>query len=76
MPCPIAPAIAQDTQLIGTGISKSFVISTDFPAVAYQINPYGAGVGAAVAGASLLIPTSAWGEKAMFARCAFLASIE
>ncbi len=58
--CPIVPAIAQDTRIDGTGIGKSFLISTDLPAVAYQINPYGAGVGAAVAGASLLIPTSAW----------------
>jgi len=60
VPCPIVPAIAQDTRITGTGLGKSFVISTDLPAVAYQINPYGAGVGAAVAGASLLIPTSAW----------------
>ncbi|NVB42957.1 IgGFc-binding protein [Pseudenhygromyxa sp. WMMC2535] len=60
VPCPIDPAIAQDTRIVGTGKGKSFRITTDLPAVAYQINPYGAGVGAAVAGASLLIPTSAW----------------
>lgn len=60
VPCPVAPAVAGEVVVFGTGIGKSFRISTDRPVVAYQINPYGAGVGAAVAGASLLIPTSAW----------------
>src|SRR5690606_7622345 len=60
VPCPIVPAIGQDTRIAGTGKGESFLITTDLPAVAYQINPYGAGIGAAVAGASLLIPTSAW----------------
>jgi hypothetical protein len=60
VPCPIVPAIGPDTRIVGTGKGSSFSITTDLPAVAYQINPYGAGVGAAVAGASLLIPTSAW----------------
>jgi hypothetical protein len=60
VPCPIVPAISADTRVIGNGKGDSFIVGTDLPAVAYQINPYGAGVGAAVAGASLLIPTSAW----------------
>lgn len=60
VPCPITPAIGQDTRVSGTGLGTAFRVTTDRPAVAYQINPYGAGVGAAVAGASLLIPTSAW----------------
>jgi hypothetical protein len=63
VPCPIVPAIGFDTRVAGTGAGKSYVIETDLPAVAYQINPYGAGVGAAVAGASLLIPTSAWDQN-------------
>jgi hypothetical protein len=59
VPCPVTPAIPE-THVIGTGIGNSFFIAADVPVVAYQINPYGAGVGAAVAGASLLLPTSAW----------------
>ncbi|MCA9556429.1 MAG: IgGFc-binding protein, partial [Myxococcales bacterium] len=59
-PCPIAPAIAPEVMLPGTGIGSSFRVATDVPVVAYQMNPYGAGAGGAVAGASLLLPTSAW----------------
>jgi hypothetical protein len=56
--CPAPPAAATP-QIVGTGISDSFHITTDVPTVAYQINPYGGG-SVAVTGASLLIPTSAW----------------
>lgn len=56
--CP-APAAAGDVGLAGTGIGNSFRIRTDVPVVAYQINPFGGG-SAAVTGASLLLPTSAW----------------
>jgi hypothetical protein len=45
-----------------SGIGQSFRIESDVPVVAYQISPYG-GVKAAVTGASLLIPTSAWGTN-------------
>jgi hypothetical protein len=66
VPCP-APAamMTSQAQIIsglgasGTGMGHSFHISTDVPVVAYEINPYGGGH-AAVTGASLLIPTSAW----------------
>jgi hypothetical protein len=56
--CPVTPA-ASDAALGGTGIGKSFHISTDVPVVAYQINPYGGG-SVAVTAASLLLPTSVW----------------
>ncbi|HWB76288.1 MAG TPA: IgGFc-binding protein, partial [Nannocystaceae bacterium] len=59
-PCPIAPAIAPEVMVPGTAIGRSFRIATDVPVVAYQMNPYGAGAGGAVAGASLLLPTSTW----------------
>lgn len=52
-------ASAGQAQLQGTGFSKSYHVTTDVPVVAYQIYPYGGG-SAAVTGASLLLPTSAW----------------
>jgi hypothetical protein len=41
-------------------MAQAFHISTDRPVVAYDIYPYGGGV-SAIASATLLIPTSAWG---------------
>ena len=46
-------------QIVGTGISAAFHVTTDVPVVAYQMLPYGGG-DAATTGASLLLPTSAW----------------
>lgn len=57
--CPYLPMRTTLAQLIGTGIGAAFHIQTDVPVVAYQMLPYGGGL-AAVTGASLLIPTSAW----------------
>jgi hypothetical protein len=63
VPCPATPATALGGQiLLGSGIGSSFHIATDVPVVAYQINPFGGGL-AAVAGASLLLPTSVWGQN-------------
>jgi hypothetical protein len=61
VPCPLPPAMATTNAqlLMQTGKGHSFHITTDAPAAAYEINPYGGGA-AAVTGASLLIPTSAW----------------
>jgi hypothetical protein len=56
--CPLTPAVTTGS-ISGTGIGNSFHITSDVPAVAYQINPYGGG-SVAITGASLLIPTSAW----------------
>ncbi|MDC0721240.1 IgGFc-binding protein [Nannocystis bainbridge] len=58
-PCPVDSAVPQGAAVAGTGLGDSFRISADVPVVAYQINPYGGG-SAAVTGASLLLPTSAW----------------
>ena len=64
-PCPVPSAVPSGTEPLDelgqgrTGIGKSFHITSDTPVVAYQINPYGGG-SAAVTGASLLLPTSAW----------------
>jgi hypothetical protein len=57
--CPVLPAKSALTQIHGTGISYAFRIRTDYPVVAYQMLPYGGGT-AAVTGATLLIPTSAF----------------
>ena len=57
--CPVAAAVAGGAQVGGTGYGQSFRIESDVPVVAYQMLPYGGGF-AAVTGASLLLPTSAW----------------
>ena len=60
-PCPtgVTTAVSADPAVHGTGIGNAFHITTDGPAVAYQIFPYGGG-NAAITSASLLLPTSAW----------------
>jgi hypothetical protein len=57
--CPVPAAIPMGAQLHGTGIGRAFHIQTNVPVVAYQMLPYGGGA-AAVTGATLLLPTSAW----------------
>ncbi len=57
--CPVPSAMTVGPMVQGTGKGHSFHLKTDVPVVAYQIAPYGGG-NAAVTGASLLIPTSAW----------------
>ena len=57
--CPITTASGTTSMLSGTGFGHSFHITTDVPIVAYEMNPYGGG-DAAVTGASLLLPVSAW----------------
>jgi hypothetical protein len=57
--CPVLPARSTLTQIHGTGYSYAFRIRTDYPVVAYQMLPYGGGY-AAVTGATLLLPTSAY----------------
>lgn len=59
VPCPVTPARSSLTQLHGTGRTNAFHIRTDVPVIAYQMLPYGGG-SAAVTGATLLLPTSAW----------------
>lgn len=60
--CPVPAAIGTNAQINGTGKNSAFHITTDMPVVAYQMLPYGGGAAAAT-GASLLIPTSAWGNN-------------
>ena len=60
--CPQPSAIASGVHLTGSGIAGSFRVVSDVPVVAYQINPYGGG-SAAVTGASLLLPSSAWDDN-------------
>ncbi len=62
--CPdgVVPAVQGDAALHGTGKATAFHIKTNVPVVAYQILPYGGG-SARVTGATLLLPTSAWGTN-------------
>jgi hypothetical protein len=58
--CPAPAAVPTGSQIFhATGVGSSFRIASDVPVVSYQMNPYGGG-SAAVTGASLLLPTSAW----------------
>lgn len=57
--CPVTPALSVETGVVDTGIGNAFHIRTDYPVVAYQMVPYG-GAESYVAGATLLLPTSAW----------------
>src|SRR5262249_35839027 len=57
--CPKSPAITSNAQFSGTGYGTAFHFTSNVPVVAYQMLPYGGG-SAAVTGASLLLPTSAW----------------
>jgi hypothetical protein len=60
--CPVPAALGSGVQLAGTGKGKAFHLTTDMPVVAYQMLPFGGGAAAAT-GASLLIPTTAWGNN-------------
>ncbi|HSN27120.1 MAG TPA: IgGFc-binding protein, partial [Kofleriaceae bacterium] len=60
--CPVPAAIGTDAQISGDGFGHAFHITTDLPVVAYQMLPFGGGKAAAT-GASLLLPTSAWGTN-------------
>ena len=65
--CPVPAAVGLDAH-VHTGISQytgkgnAFHITTDGPVVAYQMLPYNA-ASAATTGATLLLPTSAWGTN-------------
>jgi hypothetical protein len=57
--CPVPAARGAEAFFSGTGRGRAFHLRSSVPVVAYQMLPFGGGR-AAVAGASLLIPTSAW----------------
>ncbi len=60
--CPVPAAIGDPAQISGPGRGHAFHLTTDWPVVAYQMLPYGGGAAAAT-GATLLLPTSAWGTN-------------
>lgn len=60
--CPVPAAIGDPAQISGSGRGHAFHLTTDWPVVAYQMLPYGGGAAAAT-GATLLLPTSAWGTN-------------
>ncbi len=62
VPCPVKPALSALTQIHGSGVGQAFRVRTDEPVAAYQMLPYGGGT-AAVTGATLLSPTSAYGTN-------------
>jgi hypothetical protein len=60
--CPKPAAISTEAGVKGTGRGEAFHITTDKPVVTYQILPYGGGL-SAFTSATLLLPTSAWGDN-------------
>ncbi len=60
--CPKPAALSDEVGVSGTGIGDAFHITTDRPAVAYQLLPYG-GAMSAFTSATLLLPTSAWDKN-------------
>ncbi len=60
--CPVPAPRSTGAFVKGSGIGNAFHIQSDVPVVAFQMLPYGGGH-AAMTGASLLLPTSAWGTN-------------
>ncbi len=61
--CPGNVKAAKSTSAVkGTGAGRAFRIRSSAPIVAYDIFPYGGG-STAVTSATLLIPTTAWGDN-------------
>ena len=60
--CPVTPALAQGTAVVGTGLGKAWHISTSIPVTNYDVLPYG-GAPSVLPSGELLLPTSAWGKN-------------
>jgi hypothetical protein len=65
--CPVPAAVGLDAHVhyglnISTGRTRAFHITTDKPVVSYQMLPFNAAYSAST-GATLLLPTSAWGDN-------------
>ncbi|MCX4241071.1 IgGFc-binding protein [Paraliomyxa miuraensis] len=59
--CPIAPAVLADTATHGTAQGVAFSLESDTPVQVYDIIPYG-GASTYLPSASLLYPSTAWGD--------------
>jgi IgGFc binding protein len=62
MKCPVPTAVAAATSLQDSGKNSAFHITSSVPVSAYDILPYG-GAHTHFPGATLLMPTSAWGDN-------------
>ncbi len=60
--CPFSPAVLEDTAAIGTGSGVAFEFVSDTPIQVYDIIPYG-GAASYLPSASLIFPSTAWGES-------------
>ncbi len=60
--CPIPPAVTSPTVPLGSGYGTAFELVSDTPVQAYDIVPYAGGAHVRPS-ASLLFPTSAWGDS-------------
>ncbi len=61
--CPIPSPFSAGALVHGSGFGHAFHIQSDVPVVAFQMSPFGGGDDAKLPGASLLLPTSAWGTN-------------
>lgn len=59
--CPIGPALLEDTAPDGTAAGIAFELVSDTPIQVYDIIPYG-GAASYLPSASLLFPSTAWGD--------------
>ncbi len=59
--CPVAPAVLADTAAHGTAQGEAFSLVSDTPVQVYDIIPYG-GAPTYLPSASLLYPSTAWGQ--------------
>ncbi len=60
--CPVAAASSTGTGFVASGRGQAWHITTSFPVSAYDILPFG-GASSYLPGATLLYPTSAWGNN-------------
>jgi len=60
--CPVTPAIATGSAVVGTGMGQAWHIQTGIPVTNYDELPYG-GAPSVLPSAELIFPTSAWGTN-------------
>ena len=60
--CPVTAASSTGTGFVGSGRGQAWHITTSYPVSAYDILPFG-GASSYLPGATLLYPTSAWGNN-------------